>query len=699
MNLIPSVKKSRHFWIVSVIVVFIALCGWMGIAPPHANVLIPPTNPKPLCTAPPALFNSWFDAGVVTLNGSVKPANSITFPNTPNCSFYQWSEQMFLWLTSPTPKNYGGTGGHIFDSPVFFDVSPPDSNGNRHFIPHSTGFINNLAIRVAQVGPHGLQVIFSKAGTLFEIVDPVFSDRGLQLILNSSGKQVEIAKSALVQGKPTFFDVTGVVIDGARPIIPPQFQQIPVVQGFPISGITHFLGISGSEVDVEQGQAGGNSVLMTKTGSLVYYATMVNDVYAYFLTGSKDGLILPKPIHFPTTQTELDKIIAVGAPMGVSFVDSVALAIEVKTSWVEAASLPDPGNYITMVATIPTYNTSNPTNWVVNGQKTVNLAMVGMHVVGSTAGHPEMIWATFEHFENTPNAAFSYVNTSNVTVNVPQNTNGYWLFCDSASTGPFDIEHMFYSASHIIADPTFTVSPSNTLRQKAWGAASDVSPNPLDATSALSNTEIISINNSVRGQLIAGDVRQNYIMGGATWTIGGQIPTGDFPSGNAVGTSKLCNSTLETYQQGANSLFATGIGCFDCHTSTATSDNLADTFVSHIFPTLKPLFGSGGLSVHGGPQTGLGDQFQEQTQPEHLKLFPNPASDIVNAEIIIKKSGNVQIVIGDMNGKILAQRTSNLQTGTNLVAMPVDGLPTGTYFLKVYKQDGSKSLIGSFFKR
>jgi hypothetical protein len=52
----------------------------------------------------------------------VLPANSVTFPNTPNCSFYQWSMQMFLWLTSPAPVTYGG-GGRIFDTSTFFDVA------------------------------------------------------------------------------------------------------------------------------------------------------------------------------------------------------------------------------------------------------------------------------------------------------------------------------------------------------------------------------------------------------------------------------------------------------------------------------------------------------------------------------------------------------------------------------------------------
>ena len=53
----------------------------------------------------PVEFNGWFESGAVSLNGAVKPASSVQFPDVPNCSFYKWSEQMFLWLTSPAPPD------------------------------------------------------------------------------------------------------------------------------------------------------------------------------------------------------------------------------------------------------------------------------------------------------------------------------------------------------------------------------------------------------------------------------------------------------------------------------------------------------------------------------------------------------------------------------------------------------------------
>src|SRR5438132_502879 len=74
-----------------------------------------------------AEFNSWFESGAVSLNGAVKPANSVLFPDIPNCSFYKWSEQMFLWLTSPAPPRYG-SGGLVINTPAFYDVSLPDAS-------------------------------------------------------------------------------------------------------------------------------------------------------------------------------------------------------------------------------------------------------------------------------------------------------------------------------------------------------------------------------------------------------------------------------------------------------------------------------------------------------------------------------------------------------------------------------------------
>jgi hypothetical protein len=310
------------------------------------------------------------------------------------------------------------------------------------------------------------------------------------------------------------------------------------------------------------------------------------------LTGAKNGGITPMPTQFPTTQTQLNQITTFASAHGKSFPDPEALAVELKTSWIETTGLPNPNNYITMTATVPTYDKSNPNQWIPNGQKTVQLALVAMHVVGSTAGHPEMIWATFEHFGATPNAAYTYTSTSGPKT-VPQSTAGTWLFSATNSAGPFNVAHMRLSGTSIVSIAPNTISPSDTLRIKPWGGSSNASPNPLDPTVADSNTEIISIDNSVSSQMPAGDVRDNYFMTGATWTINGAGPIGNFGNpgnpviapGVAVGTSQLNNTTMETYQQGTAPFNKFGANCFLCHTSNTTG-------VSHIYGALQPLFPS-----------------------------------------------------------------------------------------------------------
>jgi hypothetical protein len=621
------------------------------ISGPTAKAQTVPMDPNPSvvpgCADTVTNFPTWFQGGTVAVNGVVNPADSLHFPGNPNCDFYKWSEQMFLWLTSPAPAEYGGGGGRIFDSPVFFDVSPPDSVNHRTLIAHSLVPILKFNLRATQVGAHGLPVILDKAGKMHEVELPLTGVNGRPLVLSSSGRAVEVQKITVKDGKAIFLDQAGKAIPRTKPLLRSQFRPqflragavaLPIVQKFVIGGSPIFVDPASNVVEVEQGQAGDNAVLESQGHSLVYYGIHVNDVYAYFLSGVLEGKITPGT-SFPTTEPDLAQITSYASARGVTFPDSRALAVESKTSWVEASTLPDSSTYITRMATIPVYkDTSDPSKpvpnqWTPNGTKTALLALVGIHVVGSTAGHPEMIWATFEHVGNTPNDGYQYVNTSSAVVSKTRDTSGTWLFSASGSAGPFNVAHMSVDPSTgvINAEPGSTISPSDTIRSKAWGAACDpVSsgapnpiscglnppnspnpPNPFDSTSAASNSEIIAINNSVRGQLLSGDIRMNYIMTGATWTPpGGTFPSGSFPSGSDVGTSKMANTTMETYQQG-DKTFATGSNCFDCHSGLTTDIGSCPAppsqpfGLSHISPCIQQL-SSTTMSVHITPlQVGL----------------------------------------------------------------------------------------------
>jgi hypothetical protein len=406
------------------------------------------------------------------------------------------------------------------------------------------------------------------------------------LVRDPSGRVVEVAHVRVENGRKILLDARGSVISAQHTDTVPGTADKAIrpliVQKFIVDNIPIFIDPSLAVIDVEQGQAVDQSVLEAQTtanGSLVYYATMVNDVYAYFLTGVKKGAFTTTtPNQFPTTPADLSNIVAFATANGKPnppFPDPNALAIEVKSAWVIAAGLPNPGSYITTTATIPTYNKSSPTLWTPTGQQTVQLALVGIHVVGSTAGHPELVWATFEHVSNAPLAAYSYLSTSG-TKTVPQVTTGHWLFTANGSSGAFNIPHMFFTgpggtpADSIQAEPSFTISPSDTLRIEPFG---------LDGTNSFGNTEVISIDSHVLTMMPTGDVRGNYVMTGATWTPFGSNPG---PSNLGVGTNKLANDTMETYAQGSN--------CFGCHQNSDPSLAQATTDVSHIFGGLQPLF-------------------------------------------------------------------------------------------------------------
>jgi len=449
-----------------------ALCLGAALATGTASAqIVLPSDPKPTCTVSASAFAGWFQSGSVTRNGIVNPADSVGFPtDNTNCDFYKWSSQMFLWLTSPS---YLGVGS-VFDSPVFYNVSPADGQGQRRLIANTP-----------------------------DLPIPIFPVR--------ARKPEEIG---------------------------------------------------------ETGQAGGNGVLVSQAGSLVYYGIHVNDVYAEFLTGQKAGAI--SATEFPTTQADLD---AVERFAGQDFSDGVALTLELKTSWVDAATVGDTSRYLTITAQVPAYTRGSATLWTAAGTETRQLALVGMHVVGTVQGHPEMVWATFEHVNNAPDNTYFYTAADGTMRVVPYSGTGDWLFMPSGgSISGANVERATVDkAGNIVAASGQTIGPANIVRINPWGDAGNT------ASSATNNTEILSLNKDVLALLADGDFRRNYLLIGALWTRDGRIPgTGD-PAPTQVGSLELANATMETYHQNLN--------CFSCH--QGTSFGKGD--LSHIYFEILPL--------------------------------------------------------------------------------------------------------------
>jgi hypothetical protein len=445
----------------------LALACCREVAETQAQVL--PSDAKPLCALEPGEFAGWFETGAVTLNGAVKPKDSLNFaPQTLAgeriCDFHKWAEQMFLWLTSPAGNE------RVFQSQDFFAVAAPSGEDHKRDLLRNTSHKNDASLRDAK---------------------------------------------------------------------PP----------------------------LEQGQPDTRDVLMARNGSFVYYTTYVNEIYAYFLTGTLNGGITPQPEQFPTEQEELQKIIAFGAAHGGMKITTIedprakALTVTVKSAWVELTKDLDARKYITVKADIPEYNRDQLNKeWRLSGKtRPATLALVGMHVVGSASTQPRLIWATFEHVDNVPMASYSYMSTTSPDKTVDPAPNGRWLFSANSCTGRPNVAYMRAprDAPTINAIGDHKIEPSDTCREQAWGMV------PSAGNKIERNTQVIAINSSVMGMLSTDDVRKNYLLIGTTW-------------GGGAGSNLLANTTLETYEQDQN--------CSDCH-----KGRLLDGKFHHLFMRTRPL--------------------------------------------------------------------------------------------------------------
>ncbi|MDF1790260.1 MAG: hypothetical protein P1U88_00045 [Thalassobaculaceae bacterium] len=379
--------------------------------------------------------------------------------------------------------------------------------------------------------------------------------------------------------------------------------------------------------DTSVGQAGGGGVLISPQGEIVHYGINANNVYAYYQTGVESPT---NPAHFqgelatdfPTTQSDLNAITRYAqSTLGVSSIpSSQALAMELKTSWVDAASLDNPEDYVTADAVVAVFNHTTPTTWVQIGTAVRRMALVGFHIVGSVNNHPEMVWATFEHIDNAPQNGFVYITTFGIPAVEPYDGNGTakWLFNATPRAPRTPVLHVQERAAYktisqfgtkinvIKADTGETIGPNTVVRVNPWGdepfvGAAQTAAEYGGSSSAVSRTtDLISLNRSVIGWIGNRDVRSKYIQTGSIWSKGGPdaIPVcgptqnenicGTDP--NLRGTLALANATMETFHQFPDTPPGSTFkpkNCFGCHfVNTSSSPSQG---VSHIFSSLVPL--------------------------------------------------------------------------------------------------------------
>ena len=283
---------------------------------------------------------------------------------------------MFLWLTSPAPATYGG-GSHVMFSPQFYTVSPEDSSGRRNFIPNSPGRPINMFLRAMELGPHGLPIVMARTGQIVEVPHEIPGQKPPSIRLANGrlipGTQVQSVRKT-EQGTLELLDARGKLLapkvlklapivrqrallsaDRPVPVVPMRaFTSAIQARKLVIKGIPIFLDPAGNVIDVEPGQA-DSGVLISQNGSLIYYIIAVNDVFAFHRTMQGAAVIPPNTnIAFPTSMADVNAVVSFAASKGHTIQDPKALAIETKSSWMDASKVPNPNDYIQVEAVVRT---------------------------------------------------------------------------------------------------------------------------------------------------------------------------------------------------------------------------------------------------------------------------------------------------------------------------------------------------------
>lgn len=314
-------------------------------------------------------------------------------------------------------------------------------------------------------------------------------------------------------------------------------------------------------------QAGSQGVVVDHNNRCLYYGQHLNPEFVEFVR-KKLGL------------TKADQIKDV--PIGQPGFDSGCL--ELKSAWralTNAEKQPDKltelkRSYYITEAQVPTLEeeigASGIKRIVANPGKprTEVVALLGLHVVGTTPGHPEFVWGSFEHVENAPTPT-----VANLPANQPvNNARDFTLYTKGTLKKDSNVNPVPAEVStpadplHFVDTARQTLAPVTQVYREFNSGEDGISE----------DDDVCSLNKSVRGRLAAIPelaVWSNYQLIGATWL---KHPGTDFVAGTRfpkppatedifAGEKKLSNSTMETFTQHAK------VNCFNCHDTHPEMDN------------------------------------------------------------------------------------------------------------------------------
>ncbi len=302
------------------------------------------------------------------------------------------------------------------------------------------------------------------------------------------------------------------------------------------TAINSFPFLSIEQADTEIGK--GSGILVHRNGRAVYYSQHINQKFFDFVVSRK--------------LNDFDTYTKVAVDPKLQFDQGV---LELKASWriVEDGENTD-GFFVTEaeIDLVKNVVVNGQTKVVVDPQNTkpAKVALVGLHVVGVTQGHPGFIWGTFEHNGNAPDLD-------------PKAQPG-----DPVSAKDFT----FYTAKTKRMDCNVPNIPLVKLNEKTQKLTPVTNVARLNPNGGDTNQDIVkNLNDSVHKKLEFASIPEslkknraiwkNYDLVGTVWLPGTPVQPGKNFASVAVGSTKLANATMETFRQPVPK------NCFGCHTT------------------------------------------------------------------------------------------------------------------------------------
>jgi hypothetical protein len=193
------------------------------------------------------------------------------------------------------------------------------------------------------------------------------------------------------------------------------------------------------------------------------------------------------------------------------------------------------------------------------------VVLVGLHVVGVTVNHPEMLWGTLEHYRNTPQVADNTFATSG------SSSTDYTFYKANTSYADVNIKKLPPQLTFDTTTQRFSPVTNAVLENQTGGDTQPFGPGNVLIVSAEGQKFFSNEKNNKDKKVQAEAVFANYYLVGTVWMLPNSFTINSSRS-DAVGSVNLANTTAETFQQYPTNADMTNVkNCFMCHNASSYS--------------------------------------------------------------------------------------------------------------------------------